>query len=187
MTGNHPQQRRAGGDERPSTPSIRKGMDRRSFLASLVAATLSSSVGGKTKAQTEPPARQERKDRRPNVVLLMADQHKRSCMGAYGDTVARTPNLDQLAAASVRFSSAYCNSPICVASRASMLAGLYSHQLEAQDNTTSYLPTHPTIAHHFDQAAYMTALIGKMHFVDAQTHGFEYRLDFNDWLPSPYL
>ncbi len=33
----------------------------------------------------------------------------------------------------------------------------------------------------------MTALIGKMHFVDAQTHGFEYRLDFNDWLPSPYL
>jgi len=54
-------------------------------------------------------------------------------------------------------------------------------------NTTSYLPTHPTIAHHFDQARYMTALIGKMHFVDAQTHGFEYRLDFNDWLPSPYL
>ena len=76
---------------------------------------------------------------------------------------------------------------ICVASRASMLTGLYSHQLEAQDNTTSYLPTHPTIAHHFDQAGHMTALIGKMHFVDAQTHGFEYRLDFNDWLPSPYL
>jgi len=164
-------------------------MDRRSFLASLVAAVLSSSVGGKTKAQTQPPARQERKDRRPNVVLLMADQHKRSCMGAYGDTVARTPNLDQLAAASVRFSSAYCNNPICDMRRITGFDADRSLQPSARGpgNTTSYLPTHPTIAHHFDQAAYMTALIGKMHFVDAQTHGFEYRLDFNDWLPSPYL
>ena len=37
-----------------------------------------------------------------------------------------------------------------------------------------------TVAHHFSRAGYMTAgLIGKMHFVDAQTHGFDYHLDFN--------
>src|SRR6185503_904651 len=38
-----------------------------------------------------------------------------------------------------------------------------------------------TVAHHFSRAGYMSALVGKMHFVDAQTHGFDYRLDFNDW------
>lgn len=103
-------------------------------------------------------------------------------MGAYGDPVAKTPNLDALAAESIRFSNAYCNNPVCTPSRASMLTGLYSHHLEAQNNSSPYRPTHPTMAHHFNRAGYMTALIGKMHFVDAQTHGFEYRLDFNDWM-----
>jgi choline-sulfatase len=51
-----------------------------------------------------------------------------------------------------------------------------------QNNSTPFLPVHRTMAHHFNRAGYMTGLIGKMHFVDAQTHGFEYRLDFNDWM-----
>lgn len=103
-------------------------------------------------------------------------------MSVCGDPVAKTPNLDALASHSVRFSNAYCNNPLCTPSRASMLTGLYSHHLEAQRNITPFLPKHRTMAHHFNHAGYMTALIGKMHFVDAQTHGFEYRLDFNDWM-----
>jgi choline-sulfatase len=62
------------------------------------------------------------------------------------------------------------------------MTGLFSHHLEAQNNSQPFGPEHLTMAHHFNRAGYMTALIGKMHFVDAQTHGFEYRLDFNDWL-----
>ena len=119
--------------------------------------------------------------RKPNVLLLMADQHKRSCMGAYGNRVAITPNLDRLANTSARFTEAYCTNPVCTPSRASLMTGLYSHHLEAQDNAHPYSPTHKTIAHHFNQAGYFTALIGKMHWVDAQSHGFEYKLDFNDW------
>jgi choline-sulfatase len=119
--------------------------------------------------------------RRPNVILLMSDQHKRSCMGAYGDTVARTPHLDSLARESTRFTNAYCTNPVCTPSRASIMTGLYSHNLEAQNNTEPYAPTHKTMAHDFNSAGYMTGLVGKMHWVDAQNHGFEYRLDFNDW------
>lgn len=115
------------------------------------------------------------------MLLLMSDQHKRSCMGAYGDHVARTPHLDRLASTSVRFTEAYCTNPVCTPSRASILTGLYSHHLEAQDNTSPYKPEHKTMAHHFNSAGYLTALVGKMHFVDAQSHGFEYRVDFNDW------
>lgn len=117
----------------------------------------------------------------PNVLLIMSDQHKRSCMGAYGDTIAHTPNLDALAAKSIRFTDAYCANPVCTPSRASLMTGLYSHHHEAQDNTRSYSSRHKTMAHHFAAADYHTALIGKMHWVDAQTHGFDYRLEFNDW------
>jgi choline-sulfatase len=102
-------------------------------------------------------------------------------MGAYGDKVAKTPNLDHLAGESVRFTNAYCTNPICTRSQASSMTGLYGHNNEAQDNNSPYSPEHKTIAHHFNAAGYMTGLIGKMHWVDGQSHGFECRLEFNDW------
>ena len=120
--------------------------------------------------------------RRPkNVLLLMSDQHKPHAMGIDGDLVAKTPNLDALCRSAVRFDSAYCSNPVCVPSRASLLTGLYTHHHGAYNNTVPWPFEHKTLAHHLDRAGYMTGLIGKMHFVDAQTHGFEYRVDFNDW------
>jgi choline-sulfatase len=111
----------------------------------------------------------------------MSDQHRRDCLGAAGHPVVRTPNLDALAREGARFSSAYCANPVCTPSRASLLTGLYTHNHQTWDNATPWPWEHKTIAHHFGAAGYMTALVGKMHFVDAQTHGFDYRLDFNDW------
>jgi len=145
-------------------------MNRREFLSGLAASAVSTVTLRASAAR-----------RKPNVLLLMSDQHKRSCMGAYGDSVAHTPNLDRLAAESTRFTAAYCTNPVCTPSRASIMTGLYSHHLEAQNNTTPYSPEHKTVAHHFNAAGYMTGLIGKMHWVDAQSHGFEYRMEFNDW------
>ncbi len=118
---------------------------------------------------------------RKNVLLIMSDQHKRDCLGVAGNPVARTPNLDALARSSVRFTRAYCSNPVCTPSRASLLTGLYTHNHGAWNNTTPWPPSHKTIAHYFSAAGYMTGLVGKMHFVDAQTHGFDYHLDFNDW------
>lgn len=148
-------------------------MNRREFLRG-VAVTTAASVGSTAYAASG-------QAKKPNVLILMSDQHKRSCMGAYGDKVAKTPNLDRLAGESVRFTNAYCTNPICTPSRASIMTGLYSHNNEAQDNSSPYSPEHKTIAHHFNAAGYMTGLIGKMHWVDGQSHGFEYRLEFNDW------
>ena len=102
-------------------------------------------------------------------------------MGVAGDSVALTPNLDRLARESVRFTSAYCTNPVCAPSRASILTGLWTHNLEATDNAKPYSHRHKTIADQFKAAGYMTSLVGKMHFVDAQTHGFDYKLEFNDW------
>jgi choline-sulfatase len=154
------------------------GMNRRKFLSGTLT-TAAAAVLSRSAPGAGAPAGGTRP--RPNVLLLMADQHKRSCMGAYGDSVAITPNLDRLAAQSVRFTDGYCTNPVCTPSRASLMTGLYSHHLEAQDNSLPYAPGHRTMAHHFNRAGYLTALIGKMHWVDAQSHGFEYRLEFNDW------
>ena len=116
-----------------------------------------------------------------NVLLLMSDQHRRDCLGVEGNPHARTPTLDALARSGMRFGAAYCSNPVCTPSRASLLTGLYTHHHQAWNNTTPWPFEHKTVAHYFGRAGYMTALIGKMHFVDAQTHGFDYRLDFNDW------
>jgi choline-sulfatase len=116
--------------------------------------------------------------------MLMSDQHNRRFMGCSGDRVAHTPNLDAIAATGSRFTQAYCTNPVCTPSRASLMTGLYSHHNEAQNNATPYSPEHKTMAHHFAASGYMTGLVGKMHWVDAQTHGFDYHLGFNDWFQS---
>lgn len=119
--------------------------------------------------------------RKKNLLILMADQHKPDCLGVAGHPVAKTPNLDALARTGTRFSSTYCTNPVCTPSRASILTGLYTHHNQTFNNATPWPFQHKTIANYFGAAGYMSALIGKMHFVDAQTHGFDYRLDFNDW------
>jgi choline-sulfatase len=111
----------------------------------------------------------------------MSDQHRRDALGIEGNRFARTPHLDALARSGIRFESAYCSNPVCVPSRASLLTGLYTHNHGALNNTSPLPFQKKTAAHYFGRAGYMSALIGKMHFVDAQTHGFDYHLGFSDW------
>ena len=145
---------------------------RKQFLTTGAAAAMPLSSAG---AQTSRTARPK------NVLFLMTDQHKPDCLSCEGDKVVRTPNIDGFAKSAVRFSNAYCTDPVCTPSRASILTGLYTHNHKTYNNTMPWPFEHKTMAHAFSRAGYMSALIGKMHFVDAQTHGFDYRLDFNDW------
>src|SRR5262245_45548333 len=108
-----------------------------------------------------------------NVLFLMSDQHKPRAMGVLGDRYARTPNLDAFARTGLRFEQTYCTNPVCTPSRASILTGLYTNRHRTYTNATPWPFEIKTMAHHFSRAGYMSALIGKMHFVDAQTHGFD--------------
>src|ERR1041384_671737 len=58
-------------------------------------------------------------NRRPNILWICGDDHAPYVIGAYGNRQVRTPNLDKLAAQGMRFDRAYCNSPVCTASRQS--------------------------------------------------------------------
>ena len=74
----------------------------------------------------------------PNIVLIMADQLAPQFTGAYGHPVVKTPNLDALAARGMRFDAAYCNSPLCAPSRASLMTGQLVSRHGAYDNAADF-------------------------------------------------
>ncbi len=128
-------------------------------------------------------------DTRPNILLIMSDQHNPHIMGCAGDESVKTPVLDALAREGVRFSQAYCNHPLCGPSRMSFLTGRYSSDIDVWTNSCSLSSDVPTFAHHLAAAGYETTLCGRMHFNGPdQRHGFEQRLigDVNSNLvPEP--
>jgi choline-sulfatase len=131
------------------------------------------------------------KARRPNVLLVMADQLAASWLPAYGHRVVRTPHLSALASASTVFDSAYCPSPLCAPSRAGLLTALLPSRSGVFDNAAELPATVPTLAHALRAEGWFTALAGKMHFVGPdQLHGFEERLTTDiypgdlDWTPD---
>lgn len=105
--------------------------------------------------------------RRRNILLLIADDLGLHT-GAYGDTNAKTPHLDRLAAEGVRFTHAFCTTASCSASRSVMLSGLHNHanghygHAHAEHNL-SYLPKIQPTPRLLKDAGYRTGVIGKLH------------------------
>jgi len=64
---------------------------------------------------------------RPNVVLIISDQHKLEATGAYGSTLAITPHIDELAKTGVLFTNCYTPAPVCAPSRAALMTGMYPY------------------------------------------------------------
>lgn len=113
----------------------------------------------------------------PNILFIQVDQQAASFLGAYGNSVAKTPHLDALAERSVVFDSAYTNFALCAPSRFSMLSGRLASEIGAYDNGAEFPSSIPTYAHYLKASGYHTSLVGKMHFVGAdQLHGFDERL-----------
>jgi len=124
--------------------------------------------------------------RQPDILILMADQLTPGALPAWGNTVARTPHIDRLAAEGVVFDAAYCNSPLCAPSRAVLMTGMLPSASGVYDNAADFSPQLPTWAHHLRLAGYRTVLAGKMHFCGPdQLHGFEERLT-TDIYPADY-
>ncbi len=99
-----------------------------------------------------------------NLVFIMSDEHNRRVLGSAGHSMIRTPNLDRLAARGTQFTDAYCNSPICVPSRASFATGRYVHQIRFWDNAIPYDGSVPSWHHRLTEAGHAAVSIGKLHF-----------------------
>lgn len=124
--------------------------------------------------------------RRPNIILLMADQLTVFALENYGNRIVKAPHIATLGDNGVTFENAYCNFPICAPSRYSMLTGRLPHAIQAFDNASELSAAQPTLLHYLRRFGYSTSLSGKMHFVGPdQLHGYNERLN-TDIYPADF-
>jgi len=127
--------------------------------------------------------------RRPNIVILLADDLGYGDLGCFGSAMIQTPNLDELATEGVRFTSSYAGAPNCSPSRAGLLtgrnpnrAGIYNY---VPPSSPMHLPASEiTISKLLKQSGYDTCHVGKWHlnssldpasgFPQPSDHGFDH-------------
>lgn len=104
---------------------------------------------------------------RPHVLFIAVDDLK-PMIGAYGDRLAKTPNLDRLAARGLLFANAYCNQAVCAASRNTLLVGSRSTTLGIYNLATNFrksVPDAVTLPQYFQRHGYRTEGMGKIFHV----------------------
>ena len=114
---------------------------------------------------------------RPNVLILMSDEHRYDVCGFAQNTVVRTPNLDRLAEGAVIFDNAYTPSPVCIPARQCMAAGQYPRTCGVESFGEDLEPNYRTFARIFSEHGYQTAACGKLHHLGLdQMQGWRYRI-----------
>jgi uncharacterized sulfatase len=119
-------------------------------------------------------------ERRPHIVLLLADDLSWSDCSVYGRTDVATPNMERLAKAGMTFTHAFVASPSCAPSRAALLTGLSPPRNGAMFNHTLPDKTHKRWPAWFQELGYEVVAIGKVaHYATVREYGFDHASHFN--------
>ncbi len=111
---------------------------------------------------------------RPNIVVIISDDHAYQAISAYGGKLMQTPNIDRIAKEGALFNKAYVTNSICGPSRAVILTGKYSHKNGFKDNEHSTFDgSQDSFIKQLSAIGYQTAWIGKWH-LESQPQGFSY-------------
>ncbi len=115
---------------------------------------------------------------RPNIVMIVSDDHGRDALGCYGNPVVRTPHLDALAADGTRFTAAFCTTASCSPSRSVILSGQHNHRngmygLQHDDHHFQSYDQVKSLPVRLAAAGYRTARIGKFHVAPESAYAFQ--------------
>jgi arylsulfatase A-like enzyme len=154
-------------------------LTRRDFLGASAAGLGALALGRGCRPGRGPAAR-------PNLLFIVADDQRFDTLGCAGNPIIRTPNVDRLAGEGIRFDRAFVTTPICAASRASILTGTY-------ERTHTYTFTKPPLAPalidisfpvRLRRAGYRTGFVGKLGVaVDKGVPAEMFDFTFFDGLP----
>jgi len=109
-------------------------------------------------------SKQEKVQKRPNILFIMSDDHAYQAISAYSDHLIQTPNIDRIAKEGMLFTNASVTNSICAPSRATILTGKHTHINGKIDNIMPFDTTQVTFPQLFQKAGYETAMYGKLHF-----------------------
>lgn len=167
-------------------------MTRRSFMQASAGFGLAAALSARGRAAG-------RAGDRPNILLLMDDQHRGDCLGADGNSAIHTPNLDNLAREGACFRQAYSTTPTCTPARNALLTGMspWNHGMLGYSKIPEKLRVEmPQLLR---DSGYYTLGIGKMHYSPQRNlHGFHdtildesgrvlspnFRSDYRAWFHS---
>jgi len=125
------------------------------FLISTVCLTGCDSVSDKGEVKSKKAVK------RPNILILMSDNHSDIHLGAYGDKVVKTPHIDKLATEGIKFNNAFAQSPSCSPARAAMLAGQDVWRLGDAANLWGGFPKIDVYTDIMEKAGYHVGIEGK--------------------------
>ena len=116
---------------------------------------------------------------RPNILLILGDDHTTQAISAYGGILApyaRTTQIDRLAAEGIRFNRAFCTNAICSPARATLLTGKYSHKNGIRILGETFDTIQMNVAKILQNAGYSTAVFGKWHLKSIPAGFDEYKV-----------
>lgn len=110
--------------------------------------------------------------KKPNILMIYADQMRYDCAGFSKNPDVKTPNLDRLALEGVCFDEAFTSYPLCTPFRASLLTGKYAHQAGLFSNHFPINTDQPSLATSLNANGYKSGYIGKWHLFGGPKPGF---------------
>ena len=159
-------------------------IDRRDFLRMAGVGLAMATIGSRTISAQKKP------DRRPNIVLILADDLGYAGVGCQGCRDIPTPNIDAIAAQGVRFTDGYVTCPVCSPTRAGLMIGRYQQRFGHENGPGQFInnpqfglrSTEITLAERLKSAGYKTGMVGKWHLGSGDSsptrRGFEHFFGF---------